>query len=746
MLRFYAFVFCLAISWGTASAQVDAIGPERPWLVFNVAPEPSTDAAMYANRLISAWDGLPEPLRLISTLQMHTLHEPGIDPVDWYTQTLTALQESPVPVVLTVTDAHTAQALSLKSLPALLNDAATVKGLFVGGLDFNQFPDNPLGDGWGIPPEAGWLQSVITIAGQHQKKILVELDDVQWLRVMSNDWCKPLYDTIQYHADQVIPLNGQNSRHAIPQQSALMGLRTEGTVAHWGVTVGSSWYNAYGFIQPGLFAAPNTPATMPQSAYRASILTGAVAGATVYRFEDTDDLWIGPQRIYWDNVIFSTLTEIISKGYITRQDLVERKTHVAYRLNPATSPAEFQHNLSDLDPLYNLGLMMRGLYGVEAAGLVPERIPGTGRYFWVPILSPYASEQTLRKFEEVMLPGALLDAQSWKPRLDPYYAPDGTGSAFISKVGRAIYVLHTRENLYEEQTFNIPEVPAPVRNVSLERQGTTVKISWPFREGDFSYRVFRVMNPSADGIKASEFVEIHSGLDSRSYIDDGIQPSDTVAYAVTALTNERETYSGSINYGDYRIISAVESRIDSGAIVRPYTVNGELLNLQIDRNDPRPKYQDWWNNLQQGAGNTAPIGQAIAKQLVALADAFHREDLETVASIYAPNYRDVDGMDKNYARKIYQVFFETHQAGPVHRQIREWDFNDAEFAGEIHVKVYWQFTGTDVNANNGTSDRLIQFPNENNGEIRLSFAQGEGGLWQIVRSEPALPYVLNLVN
>jgi hypothetical protein len=722
------------------------IGPERPWLVFNVAPEPSTDASMYSNRLIGAWENLPAELQLISTLQMHTLMEPGIDPVEWYTQTLSALQDSNIPLVLTVTDKNTAQALSLKSLQGLLNGAPTIKGIFVGDLNFNQFPNSPLGDGWGIPPEAGWLQSAITIAGQHQKKILIELGEIQWLRVMANDWCKPLYDTIQMHGDHVIPLNSQHSRHAIPQQSALMGLRTEGTVAHWGVTVGSGWYQAYGFVQPGLFAEPNTPATMAEFGYRASILTGAVAGATVYRFEDTADLWLGSQRTYWETTIYPTLSEIISKGYIARQDLVERKTHVAYRLNPATSPAEFQRNLSDLDPIFNLGLMMRGLYGVEIAGQVPERIPDSGRYYWVPILSPYASEETLRKFEEVMLPGALLDAQSWRPRLDPYYMPDGSGSAFISKVGRGIYVLHTRENRYEEQSFNIPEVPSPVRNVSLERQGNTVKVSWPFRDGDFSYRVFRVMNPSADGVKAEDYIEIATGLDNRSFIDDGIQPSDTVAYAVTALTNERETYSGSVNLGEYRIISAVESRIDAGAIVRPYTVNGELLTLQTDWNDPRPKYQYWWNDLKQGAGNTALVGQAIAKQLVAFADAFHREDLETITSIYAPNYRDMDGMDKNYARKVFEVFFDTYQAGPVHRQIRDWDFNDAEFAGEIHVQLYWQFTGTDWGANNGTSDRLIHFPKENHGEIRLSFAQGEAGVWQIVRSEPALPNLLNLVN
>jgi len=746
MLRQFAFILGLGLSSVSAWSQVAETSPERPMLIFNVAPEPATDPSMYANRLMRTWEGVPQELRTFSTLQMHTLSEPGIDPGEWYAQALMALEGSNVPLILTITDKNTAQALSLKSLPELLNNAPSIKGVFVGDLDFNKFPDSPLGDGWGVPPEAGWLQGAITIAGQNQKKILIELGGIQWLRLMANNWCKPLYDTIRLHSNLVIPFNSQNSRHAIPQQSALMGLRTEGTVAHWGITAGSQWAEAYGFIQAGLFAQPGTPSVMPESGYRSSILTGAIAGATVYRFEDTDDLWLTPNGMYWEQAIYPTLTEIISKGYIARQDLVEKKSHVAYRLNPATSPSEFQRNLSDLDPIYNLGLMMRGLYGVEIAGQVPERIPDTGRYYWVPILSPYASDDTLRKFQEVMLPGALLDAQSWQPRLDPYYIPDGTGTAFISKLGRAVYVLHTRENRFEEQTFNIAGIPSPVRNITLERQGNAVKVSWPFRDGDFSYRVFRVMSPSADGVKAEEFVEIASGLDSRSYVDDGIQPSDSVAYAVMALTNEKETYSGTVNFGDYRIISAVESRIDSGAIVKPYTVNGEILELRKNWDDPRPKYQYWWNDFQQGAGNTVQIGEAIAKQLVTLADAFHREDLEGVMSIYAPNYQDLDGMGKAYARKIFQVFFDQYQAGPVHRQIRDWDFNDAEFRGEIHARVYWQFTGTDLNADNGTSDKLLRISNESQGEIRLSFAQGEGGLWQIVRSEPALPSLSDLVN
>ncbi|MCH8204025.1 MAG: hypothetical protein IID09_02620 [Candidatus Hydrogenedentes bacterium] len=713
----------------------DPISSERPLFVFAAPGEDAPDSLAHADRFLSAWQSLPESLRPFCALE---LESPVTDEAFWpdrFRDVLREMQFSSIPVVVKIANGDPRAFYPLTDLAQLLEEFTTIRGLHVEGLAFNEYYTFGEMDPLGIPPQTKWLMGAIEVAGQYGRLITIQLDELHWPRIMSNAWCKPLYDTIRNHKANVIPLNGQRGPQNVTRSSALLGLWLEDAVDQWGLECSSDWYREARFIEPGVFGAAGEGVRMPPTFYRAMVLNGAMAGAAVYRFDRAEDLWFGASRYYWDDVILPTLTEIVERGYIARKDLVQRKVRIAYRLNPAQSAEEFRANLADIDAVYGEGHMLKGAYGVERPGQVPELVLNTGRYYWLPILSPYALDEALRQFEEVILPGALLDAQSWRERLDLYYAPDGGGEAFVSRIGRGIFVMHTRENLYEEQSFQLAALPAPVRAITAERLEHGIRLSWPFREGDLFYRVYRRVLPETD------YTLLASDVDARHYVDETAGNAGTVAYTVTALTNEREPYEGTINYGDFLVFNTVESRFDEEVLLDAFTRTASSTKI-VPPQDERPKTQEWWPTGLEGFDeNEAFVARAVAARIEEWEQAYQAEDLDRVTGLYAEDYEDAFGRGIEYVRTAYDLLFKLYRAGQMHRQIRSWDLSGYSKSGEVGLVLYCRFTAIDeVQSKGRYADLPVSFPDIPSGEVQLLFAQRDGA-WRILRTDPPLPHM-----
>ena len=711
----------------------DPISSERPLFIFPAPGYDAPDGLAHADRILSAWQMLPESLRPLCAFEIES---PVTDEAFWpdrFRDVLREMQFSSIPVMVRIANGDPRAIYPLTELAQLLEEFTTIRGVHVEGLTFNEYYTFGESDPLGIPPQVKWLMEAIDVAGRYGRLITIELDEMHWPRIMSNAWCKPLYDTIRRNKENVVALNGQRGPNNITRTSALLGLWLEGAVDQWGLGCSSDWYRQAGFIEPGIFGVADDGVQMPPALYRAMILNGAMAGAAAYRFGHADDLWFGALRHNWDDVILPTLTEIVDRGYIARKDLVQRKVRIAYRLNPAQTAEEFHANLVDIDPVYSEGRMIRGAYGLERPGQVPELIPNTGRYYWIPILSPYALDEALRQFEEVILPGALLNAQSWRERLDLYYPPDGEGGAFISRVGRGIFVLHTRENLHEEQSFRIEALPAPVTAIAAERREEGIELSWPFREGDLFYRVYRRVLPE------TEYTLVASDIDGRRYVDTAAGNSGTVAYTVTALTNERGPYEGTVNYGDYLVFNSAESRIGEEVMLDSFTRTASSAAI-VPPEDNRPKAQEWWpTGMDDLDDNEVFVARAIVARIEEWEQAFGAEDLDRVAGIYADDYQDALGHGRQYVRSAYELLFKLSRAGQMHRQIRAWNLSDYSESGEVHLVLYCRFTATDHSDPTGRyADLPVSFPDVPNGEVRLTFAQRDDA-WRILRSDPPLP-------
>ena len=717
----------------------DPVSSERPLFIFSAPGGDAPDGLAHADRILSAWQMLPESLRPLCAFE---LDSPVTDEAFWpdrFRDVLREMQFSSIPVMVRIANGDPRAFYPLTELAQLLEEFTTIRGVHVEGLTFNEYYTFGESDPLGIPPQAKWLMGAIDVAGRYGRLITIELDELHWPRIMSNTWCKPLYDTIRRNKENVVPLNGQHGPHNITRTSALLGLWLEEAVDQWGLGCSSDWYRQAGFIEPGVFGAAGDEVQMPPALYRAMILNGAMAGAAAYRFGRPQDLWFGALRHNWDDVILPTLTELVDRGYIARKDLVQRKIHIAYRLNPAQTSKEFHANLVDIDAVYGEGRMLRGAYGVERPGQVPELVPNTGRYYWIPILSPYALDEVLRQFEEVILPGAMLDAQSWRERLDLYYLPDGDGTAFISRVGRGIFVLHTRENLYEEQTFRLEALAAPVRSISAERHEEGIELSWPFREGDLFYRVYRRVPPE------TEYTLLASNIDGRRYLDATAGDLGPVAYTVTALTNEREPYESTVNYGDYLVFNSAESRIADEVILDLFTRTASSMAI-VPPGDNRPKTQEWWpTGLEKLGDNEVFIARAIAARIEEWEQAFGAENLERVVGLYADDYQDTEGRSREYVRSAYDLIFKLYRTGQMHRQIREWDFSAYSQSGEVDLVLYCRFTAIDESDARGRyADLPVSFPDVPSGEVRLTFVQRDDA-WRILRSDPPLPHLDDII-
>ena len=711
----------------------DPISADRPLFIFAAPGADATDSLGHADQILSAWQALPAGLRPYSVLQIES---PATDENFWperFSDVLRELQFASIPVIVSIANENPRSTYPLDQLRKVLEEFTHIRGVHVEGLRFNEFPSFGGSGALGTPPQALWLTEAIRTAVEFGRLITIELDELHWARIMSNTWCQTLYATIQANAAHAIPLNRQQGPQNITRSSTLLGSWLEGAVDQWGLQCSSAWFRSAGFLEPGVFGRGTDGAVMPPSLYRAMILNGAIAGATVYRFDRADELWTNAESPYWNAAIAPTLDAVLGGGYIARKDLVQSKTKLAYRLNPASNAQEFRANLVDIDAVYESGHMLQGAYGVERAGQVPELVPNTGRHYWIPILSPYASDEVLRQFEEVMLPGALPDGPSWRERLDLYYTPDGDGNAFISQIGRNIFVLHTRENSYEEQVFRLNTAAAPVRGITAQRGTDGVALSWPFREGDVFYQVHRRILPE------TEFTLLASDVDGRRYIDTTAGSDDTTAYSVTALTNERAPYEGTVNYGDYLVFSTASSRIDEEVLLDPFTSSATSVPLP-PRVDTRPKFQPWWpTGLEQAGTREGAAGAAIAATIEAWETAFQAEDLDSVLDFYAPGYRDTQGNTLESVRAAYGLFFELYQAGYVVRQVRDWDFASLAGKSEVSLTLYCRFTGVDEIGPMGRMvDLPVSFPDTVAGEVRLTFSK-EGDAWRVLHSDASLP-------
>lgn len=732
---------CMVLAFSSAAAPAlppmsVEIGPDHPLLIFSVPPDASGVQQDYASYVIGVWQDLPERYQAHAVLR---LDPGGIDVAAKLRNlraTLPSLQEAEIPVSIEVADGRAAGYFPVKDVESLIKDFSCIKGVHADGLEFDDYYSFSGGEEFGLPPNVAWLRALIGQAPRYGRFVAVSLDGVNWGRLMANRWCEPVYRAMREHAGYVIPIAGGRGTHTVQATSCAMGLWLEKSAAHWGIAPTSEWYVDAHFVQPGVFGVPQGPEAMPPRLYRAMLMNGAMTGAAVYLFERGEDLWFGRERRMWTGAIEPTLSALLDLRLIPRRSFVEEKVRVVYQLTKSTTPAEFQMNLRDIDPVYDEGLMFRGAYGVAEVGQISELVLNSGRHYWIPIISPHAPAAELERYTRVVQPGEMTSAEAWTTLLDQHYRPDGLGAAFITRVGRGAYVMHTNENLYEQQHFRLPALPAPVRDFEASRTESGVVLTWPFREGDLAYQVYKRVPPDETWRRVAQ------DLDERTWTDANAGSETALSYAVTALTNEEEAFEGTVNHGDYLALSIVESRIAEEVVLGPLLGYAQSSPIASEAG---PSEQSWWPSFEGVPEERMESAKAIVERLESWDRAFQRQDLEAIVDLYATNYADPQGWGFQYVRRAYQWFFERYDACNMDRQIRRWRVS-VDDPDELQVLLYSRFHGVATDGPNGRAANVeAHFPRGGDGESWITFSNSEGA-WRIVKTAPALPNFADILS
>ncbi len=730
---------------GAYPPPVVELSPEHPFFVFADTAASGAGPGAYAAAVAQHWASLPGQLRPYSALGILLRPEDA-------TAVLTPLQQAAVPVVVRVCDAASGLRWPLREIEAMVSAFTMVRGIEAAGFAFDDY-DPDTADDAGLQPRTRWLMQAMEMSAGYGRMLLLPLDGLAAARLGANTNTAPLYAKMRECRDHVAPVCVQRGQQTLPGTAALMGVWLEGAVTNWGVAPDARWYRDARFLEPGVFGGGVDPARMPSGLYRAMILNGAMTGATVYQFPWDPDLWFGVNTPAWSGAILPTLEQIVEGGFIARRDFAAKRASVGLQLVPAATPLDFAANLREIDGAGNAGLLIQGAYGMERPAQVPELIPNRGDRYWVPILPAHAAPGALSGFTEIVRAGQFSTAAQWNEALSRRHPPQADKTAFVTRVGRGVFVLNTRENVIEPQAFTLPDLPAPVRAITARREGAGVTVAWPFRESDVSYNVWRRVPPE------THFTLVARGIDQRQFTDEPPLNAESVAYSVTALTGEKEPLSGTVGYAESLVFSTVESRIAEEVQVTPVLAQSQSTALPGFGDEaarihpPLPPLHDaqggaasWWPFYGGLDDSQRAVAQEIVARIEAMDTAFAAADLEGVMAVYGPAYDDAQGWNLDYVRRAWQWFFE-HCRGPrMHRQIRRWDFSGYGSEGLVSVLLYCRFTGAPLSDPTGRrAVSPVSFPREEPGEVWFTFMQSDS-VWRILRTQPALPNFRDLLS
>jgi ketosteroid isomerase-like protein len=221
-----------------------------------------------------------------------------------------------------------------------------------------------------------------------------------------------------------------------------------------------------------------------------------------------------------------------------------------------------------------------------------------------------------------------------------------------------------------------------------------------------------------------------------------------VFYTVTTLTQDNEPLIGLVNFGDYRMYSTVESRVEESVELRRFETRA------VSRPLPDPPL-DERNTVTLRSDPFADLRPIDRQRLARMAEdavqrmqrAFRERDAAALTALYADDYADALGKTRETVRTAFELFFSRFRPGPVHWQARDAQI-DAD--GNVELTGYLRFTGFAYDhPGEAVADRAVEFPLGPSREVTLTFRpsgsaeSAQGGL-SIVRTDPPLPNLNDL--
>ncbi len=700
---------------------------------------PLDEAAKHGREAVRVWkETVPDDIKPFVQLQMEVRTRDHVWRYDSFRRVFDELERAGISANFQFADPHDLYVFDPEYVEKLTQEYSCIKSYTMTEMRFEHY-DTFNVPRYAMPAETRYAIDIIRLAARYGRHVVLSLQDLKWMHIGADEMNQPLVDTVFECGDYVIPVNEHIGPKHLQRQTSVWGFWIAGAVAHWGIEPQSWWFENARMITPGLFGQrePDNTRIMPPELYRAMILQGAMMGATAYVFEPFWDLFDYDNAHCWLDVIYPTLMEAIDNGLIPTREQVMRKTKVAFQYKLARTIDEFHENLRDIDWISNEGLFCEAAYGLWARYLEHELIPNKSRHFFIPLLPPKTPQSVLDHFERIVTPGTCDSIDDYESLLAEHYpCGDGEGNASIMSINGHTFVMQTHENLYEKQDYAI-DLPKPVRGLRAERTPEGLLLSWTEDPDASIYHVFRTAGQITMDIADTIALAGHAA--KPFFLDTGAEPGQVYTYTVTANTSSIERRYGTVNYLDYLVFSLTTS------------VPDELLTIFEDgrtevfpvpeAKDTRPDSQVVYPTFDGATGRNRELAEAIVARIDHFKTAYEAKDWRAVTELYSEKYEDPNGFHREYVGRAWKWWLQRNNRTCMLRQIRYWNFDDYERTGEVHVHMFSLFRANrrDDQPFGYGYDGTLRIPRHPDEEVTYTWLQESDGAWRIVRTNPALP-------
>jgi len=432
-------------------------------------------------RTVKCWQNLPPKIKPYCAVTMDPSSLDVKERLEGWRHLLRIVQPHNIPIVLQVAGDEPEWTTPLAFVETLLKEFSCIKAVqvvewrcgyytrFGGDLDM------------AIPPNLRYLDEALKLCGKYGKHLSLQIQ-MDMVHLCTDQLAGPLRKTFRAYSDYFLPQNECIPPNYYATQTAALGLWLAGFCKNWGMEPQWWWWTkgeSY-FIRPGVFgveAGMETDEDRYARLYRAFIIEGAIAGATVFSIEPPQDVWHeeSTDKRHFDEVIYPTLLQIIEQRLIASQEDVFMKTKAAYQLSECKSLQDFDALLQDLDLELAQGNLERAAYGVLLPHLMKEMIPDTGgRFYFIPLLPVGTPQSVTSRFTKIIRPGEFSTEQGYRQMLENIYPAtenadaNSTNRACVLKCGNAIAVMQSRENLFEKQPYTV-ELPRWITGLKASR-------------------------------------------------------------------------------------------------------------------------------------------------------------------------------------------------------------------------------------------------------------------------------------
>jgi hypothetical protein len=476
-----------------------------------------------------------------------------------------------------------------------------------------------------------------------------------------------LFDTVCEYGDYVIPtheMNCETSKY-IDHLSA-MGMWLSGATARWGVEPQSWYWHDAGYNTPGSFQPPTLD--MPSGMYAIMMLLGASAGATVYSIEPGPDIW-APRGSLLEPVFRRLIKERLIPS---RREVVESMP-IAYHLPRCEKPVDFHRISEDLDFDRNEGKLIRATYGVFDRARDAEAIPNTPRYGWIPVLPTKTPDSVLDQFDRILRPGELESVEHASKVADAHFPPVDRGDAWSTVLDTVTIAANTHENWYAPESVKL-DVPRRPTGLTITPNPDGCTLSWQRVEGDRAYCVWRM----SDGVESCLTPD---SIESPSFTLTDANDADS--YAVSAITDARESLEGILHLHEFLLLSNTESRRSawmnlSGESVERHRIGEVIANVSQDvaqqerRSAACTIVEDLTSPEIAQDDPDASIKHEVMDAMLGWKQAIESEDLDAILAWYADDYREPDGRTKESVEVVFRSILRGYMSESTDILLKEW--------------------------------------------------------------------------